>query len=76
MKIKNMKNEITWIPAVDEPVENVTNHGWLNIDGELLEITNWHSFDDFGSTLETLTLENGKEVYSHDEGETFVLDIN
>ena len=67
----------TWIPAVDEPVENVTNYGWLDLGGEIWEITNWHSFDDFGGTHETLTiLKDGaeKEIYSYDEGETFTFD--
>jgi len=50
------------------------DHGWLDIDGEILLITNIHSFDDFGQSLDTLTLEDGQEVYSYDEGETFTLD--
>jgi len=82
-----MKNEkATWIPAIDEPVENVTKYGWLSItenEGDfretqkIWEITKWHSFDDFGATMETLTIEKDgetKEIYSYDEGETFTFD--
>ncbi len=52
------------------------DHGWLNIDGDTLLITSIHSFDDFGQSLDTLTLEDGQEVYTFDEGETFTLDID
>ena len=40
-------------------------------------ITDWHSFDDIGNTIETLTVQRlgvTKEVYSFDEGETFTLE--
>ena len=53
-------------------------HGWLIIDRKTWNVTNWHSFDDFGSTVETLTIEKDgetKEIYSLDEGETFTFDI-
>jgi len=55
-------------------------HGWLDIPSEglgLWAITNWHSFDDIGNTLETLTVKRlgvTKEVYSFDEGETFTFE--
>ena len=57
-----------------------TEHGWLDIPSEglgLWMITNWHSFDDFGATIDTLTVQRlgvTKEVYSFDEGETFTLE--
>jgi len=56
------KDEITFIP----PLRNEED-GWLNINGDILRITNIHHFDDFGHTLETFTLEDGQEVYSYDE---------
>ena len=58
----------------------LTEHGWLDIPSEglgLWRITNWHSFDDFGATIDTLTVQRlgvTKEVYSFDEGETFTLE--
>ena len=53
-------------------------HGWLIIDSRTWEITNIHSFDDFGSTVETLTIERDgktKEIYSLDQCETFTFDL-
>ena len=50
-------------------------YGWLIIDGDEWFIKNWHYFNDFGQTLETVTAtRNGEdiEVYSRDEGETWV----
>ena len=74
----------TWIPPVEDGTSKPT-HGWLHIDGKIWQITNWHSFADFGATLETLTIQRGnqvelskretKEIYSYDEGETFTFDI-
>ena len=58
------KDKITFIPPV-----NLAEDGWLNINGDILRITNIHHFDDFGHTLETFTLEDGQEVYSYDEQE-------
>ena len=58
----------------------LTEHGWLDIPSEglgLWMITDWHSFDDIGNTIETLTVQRlgvTKEVYSFDEGETFTLE--
>ena len=47
-----------------------------------LVILDWHSFDDIGHTLETVTVHekaghpNVKwEMYSPDEGETFTMDM-
>jgi hypothetical protein len=40
-------------------------------------VIDWHSYDDFGQTLETVTVKNDVwgsnpvEIYSTDEGETF-----
>ena len=59
----------------------LTEHGWLDIPSEglgLWRITDWHSFDDIGNTIETLTIQSGKEqkeIYSTDEGETFTFDL-
>ena len=69
MTIKNdmkTKDEITFVP----PLKN-DEHGWLNVNGEILRITNIHHFDDFGCEQETFTLEDGQEFISQDEGHTF-----
>ena len=76
--------EATLIPPVNDGTTKPA-HGWLNIDGKIWQIINWHSFDDLGATIETLTIERGnqvdqskretKEIYSFDEGETFTFDI-
>ena len=64
--ITKKQNAITFIPPMrqDDP-------GWLNVDGDILLITNIHSFDDFGVEQDTLTLENGREFVTQDNGETF-----
>ena len=77
------KENATWIPPVDDGTSKPA-HGWLNIDGKAWQVTNIHSFDDFGVTLDTFTIERGnavdrkdretKEIYSFDEGETFTYD--
>ena len=77
-----MKDEnITLIPGITTMGSGEgAPHGWLDIPSEglgLWAITNWHSFDDIGNTLETLTIKRlgvTKEVYSFDEGETFTFD--
>lgn len=72
MKIENAR----WIPAIEGTFAS-TKHGWLDIDGEIWKITNWHSFADFGVTVETLTITKDgetKEIYSLDEAETFTFD--
>ena len=66
---------ITWCP----PLNDRQGHGWLIIDKWTWTITNWHSFDDFGQTIETVRAERkGKEieVYSMDEGLTWVSDLD
>ena len=65
----------TWIP----PLDNQRN-GWLDLGGEdnIWTITNIHSYADYGTTLDTFTIEKGdetKEIYSYDEGETFTFDV-
>lgn len=63
----------TWIP----PTGEFNHHGWLRIGKDIWIITNIHSFDDFGATMDTFTIElDGeiKEIYSYDEGETFTFD--
>ena len=61
------KEDITWLP----PLRN-NEHGWLNIEGTICLITNWHYFDDFGQTVETVTARSPEgeltEFYSMDEG--------
>ena len=78
--------KITFIPAKNSHANralndgtSLTNHGWLDIPSDglgLWRISNWHSFDDMGATLETLTVQRlgvTKEVYSYDDGETFTI---
>tara|TARA_Y100001949_G_scaffold118527_1_gene100690 strand:+ start:211 stop:465 length:255 start_codon:yes stop_codon:yes gene_type:complete len=77
--------DVTWIPPVNEEGTTKPALGWLQIGGKIWQIINWHSFDDLGATIETLTIERGnqvdqskretKEIYSFDEGETFTFDI-
>jgi hypothetical protein len=44
------------------------------------KVIDWHSFDDYGQTLEVVTVKNTiwgtnpVEIYSTDEGETFTFD--
>ena len=53
---------------------------FITVDGVLHKIIKTHSFDDFGGTLDTFTLMNFNtdiiEIYSYDEGETFVDEID
>ena len=70
----------TLIPPMDET--GLTNRGWIHLDDGIWTITNWHSFDDFGSAffrkLERLTISKDgevKKIYSYDEGETFTYDV-
>ena len=71
MKTKN----ITFIPPIarTHPTALLDNaeHGWLNVNGEILRITNIHHFDDFGVEQETLTHEDGSEFVTQDSGSTF-----
>ena len=87
MKVK--EENITLIPVTKNSYAGkalnshkaLTEHGWLDIPSEglgLWRITNWHSFDDIGNTIETLTIQSGKElidIYSFDEGETFTFEL-
>ena len=67
-----------WIPPLKAAQESGANyHGWMDLDGEIWEITNLYHFADFGATMETFTIEKDgetKEIYSYDEGETFTFD--
>lgn len=70
------KEDINWIPPVRD-----NDHGWLNVNGEIMLITNWHHFDDFGQTVETVTVkcdETGaeSEYYSMNEGETWHTELD
>ena len=71
MKTIEKNKKITWIPPLTD-----NELGWISIDKVCWVITNWHTFDDFGQTVDTLTIKNPftgeqKEVFSNDEGETF-----
>jgi hypothetical protein len=65
------KDKITFVPPLRDD-----EHGWLNVNGEILLITNIHHFDDFGCEQETLTLEDGSEFITQDGGNTFKEDWN
>ena len=57
------------------------DHGWLIIKGENWLITDWHHFDDFGQTIETVTVKHPTEgdeieVYSMNEGRTWHTEID
>ena len=69
MKMKT-KDKITFIPPLKQD-----EHGWLNINKEIVRITSIHHFDDGGAEMETLTLEDGREVYTFDEGTTFTTEL-
>ena len=60
------KDKVTFVPPLRED-----EHGWLNVNGDILRITNIHSFDDFGIEQDTLTLEDGREYFTLDGGTTF-----
>lgn len=77
MRTIKTEHTITFIPPVNDGTSK-PEEGWLDIDGKIWEITNWYSWDDFGHTLETLTIKRGEresEIYSQDEGSTFKFDI-
>ena len=73
------KEKIRWMPPLQAMQDSGRNyHGWLIIDLNTWEIIKWHSFADFGATIETLTITKDgetKEIYSLDEGETFTFDV-
>jgi len=64
------KLDITWMPPLRS-----WEDGWILVNGVQFHITNWHSFDDFGQTMETVTAKSASdeeiEVYSMDEGQTW-----
>ena len=65
------KEDIRYMPGLRNE-----DHGWLIIKGENWLITNWHHFDDYGQTIETVTVKHPcnreeREVYSLDEGLTW-----
>ena len=77
MRTLKTEHDITFIPPVNDG-KSKPEEGWLNIDGKIWEITNWYSWDDFGHTLETLTIKRGErenEIYSQDEGASFTFDL-
>ena len=82
MKTKK-ENQIKWLPPLKQLQNAGLNyHGWIVIgkgsQSTTWDIINWHSFDDLGQTIETLTIQSGreqKEIYSLDEGETFTMEL-
>ena len=60
------KDKITFVPPLRDD-----EHGWLNVNGEILRITNIHTFDDFGVEQDTLTLDDCSEWITQDGGSTF-----
>lgn len=69
-----IKENIRWMP----PLRSYEN-GWLIIEDEQWLITNWHHFDDFGQTIETVTAKKNDtevEVYSLDEGMSWTDELN
>ena len=72
-----------WMPPLKQLQNAGLNyHGWIIIgtgsQSTTWDIINWHSFDDLGQTIETLTIQSGreqKEIYSLDEGETFTMEL-
>ena len=65
--------ECRWLPA-NRPEDK----GWLLIGENTWHIKNWHHFNDFGQSIETVTAARGAEeieVYSLDEGLTWVDDL-
>ena len=56
-----MKNEI----------EMNTDFTAATVDGVSYKVNNIHSWDDFGYTQETATLEGYGEIYSSDDGATW-----
>ena len=59
------KDKIAFVPPLKD------EHGWLNVNGEILRITSIHNFDDFGVEQDTLTLADGSEWITQDGGSTF-----
>lgn len=60
--------DIRWVPPIRE-----ADNGWLIVNGEQMVITNWHHFNDFGQTIETVQARCGttgevEQFYSLDEG--------
>ena len=62
----------------NENAELDDNGKFMILDGVLWSVLNHHSFNDFGTTLDTFTIMNFagdvKDIYSYDEGETFTFD--
>jgi hypothetical protein len=69
------EERVNWLPQLPD----TPDLGWLAFDNDgIWKITNIHSFDDFGCSLDTFTIEKDgveKEIYSYDEGETFTFDV-
>lgn len=61
-----------------QPSVELHDSEFMTIDGVLHSIISHHSFDDFGTTLDTFKVINYagmiKEIYSFDECETFTFD--
>ena len=85
--MKEYKATYTDESPQEYPNGKVTLHG-RNSDARVkhpvahgtYHIMNWHSFDDLGTTMETVQVWNPItkrlfEIYSSDEGETFTFDM-
>ena len=71
----NKKEDITWMPGL-----RPSDDGWLVVDKEPMIITNWHHYDDFGQTVETVTVKDAAgdeaEYYSMDEGQSWCSEVD
>ena len=77
MRTVKTEHEIRWMPPL-KAFATLNSHGWLIIDRKTWEVVNIHHYSDYGVTLETFTIEKDgetKEIYTQDEGETFIWDI-
>ena len=79
--MKEYKATYTNESPQEYPNGKVTLRIRFNGIGQLVtyHIMNWHSFDDLGTTMETVQVWNPKtkrlfEIYSSDEGETFTFE--
>ena len=56
------EEKATWIPPLDQaPSTGCRAYGWLDLEDEIWLISNLHHYDDYGVSLETYTITNGKE---------------
>lgn len=80
MKTKNLAPRTYFQATHDEsgPDHIITLHQDGAGKDHVLTVVDWHSFNDFGQSLETVTVRKDEikfEIYSQDEGDTFTFDI-